>query len=220
MKTNVNMIRKMGRFDVIQRTQDGMFNATSLIEAWNAANKSEKRIKDFAKLSQTQEFIDELQSEIESQRDFSPNGDIQAVTIIKGRNTKNGKTADVVWYHPYLFIKFAMWLNPRFELQVIKFVADQLIEYRHEAGDNYNGLTSAVQRFRDINYPQLAKGLNWIVFNNHESGIRNKASQDQLKQLVEVQKKLAFACDMGYIKTFDELINEMRRLYHMRYSLA
>ena len=113
-----------------------------------------------------------------------------------------------------------MWLNPRFELQVIKFVADQLIEYRHEAGDNYNGLTSAVQRFRDINYPQLAKGLNWIVFNNHESGIRNKASQDQLKQLVEVQKKLAFACDMGYIKTFDELINEMRRLYHMRYSIA
>lgn len=210
------MIRKMGRFDVIQRTQDGMFNATALIDEWNAVNNSEKRIKDFIKLSQTEQFIEELQKEIESQRDFSPNGDIQAVTIIKGRNTKNGKTPDVVWYHPYLFIKFAMWLNPRFELQVIKFVADQLIEARHEAGDNYNGLTNAVYRFESPDYRRLAKGLNWIVFNRHENGIRQSATQEQLKDLIDIQKKLAFACDMGYIKTFDELINEMRRIYHHR----
>lgn len=31
MKTNVNMVRKLDRFDVIQRTKDGMFNATALL---------------------------------------------------------------------------------------------------------------------------------------------------------------------------------------------
>lgn len=212
------MIRKMGRFDVSQRTSDGMFNASELLQQWNRTNRATKKIINFINLSQTKEFIDELNDELQSQSDFSDLGENQAFVIVKGRNTKKGKTSDIVWYHPYLFIKFAMWLNPRFELQVIKFVHDQLISYRHEAGDNYNGLTSAVQRFRDINYPQLAKGLNWIVFNQHEKGIRQKATQAQLKELTEIQKKLAFACDMGYIKTFDELINEMRRMYHMKHG--
>jgi hypothetical protein len=218
MKTSVEMIRKMGRFDVVQRTSDGMFNASELLKQYNKTNKTDKKLINFIGLAQTKEFIDELQSELNTQSDISYDGSIEVLTEIKGRNTKSGRTSDVVWMNPYLFIKFSMWLSPRFELQVIKFVADQLIQFRHEAGDNYNGLTSAVQRFKDINYPQLAKGLNWIVFNIHETGIRNKASQEQLKELVEVQKKLAFACDMGYIKTFDELINEMRRLYHMKYN--
>ncbi len=218
MKTSVEMIRKMGRFDVIQRTSDGMFNSSELLKQFNKTNKTDKKLINFIQLEQTKAFIDELQSDLQTQSEISYDGSIEVVTEIKGRNTKSGRTPDVVWMNPYLFIKFSMWLSPRFELQVIKFVADQLIQFRHDAGDNYNGLASAVQRFRDINYPQLAKGLNWIVFNIHETGIRNKATQEQLKELVEVQKKLAFACDMGYIKTFDELINEMRRLYHMKYN--
>jgi len=218
MKTSVDMIRKMGKFDVLQRTSDGMFNSSELLKQYNQTNKTEKKIINFLELEQTKLFIDELQNELQSQSEISYDGSIEAVTTIKGRNTKSGRTSDIVWMNPYLFVKFAMWLSPRFELQVIKFVADQLIQFRHDAGDNYNGLTSAVQRFKDINYPQLAKGLNWIVFNIHETGIRNKASQSQLKELVDVQKKLAFACDMGYIKTFDELINEMRRLYNMKYN--
>ena len=35
MKTNQEMIRKMGNFNVIQRTKDGMFNATDLSKQWN-----------------------------------------------------------------------------------------------------------------------------------------------------------------------------------------
>ena len=32
MKTNQVMVRKMGHFSVLQRTSDGMFNATSLLK--------------------------------------------------------------------------------------------------------------------------------------------------------------------------------------------
>lgn len=35
MKTSVTMKRKMGIFDVFQRTSDGMFNATELLKQWN-----------------------------------------------------------------------------------------------------------------------------------------------------------------------------------------
>lgn len=31
-----------------------------------------------------------------------------------------------MWMHPYLFTKFAMWLDPKFELDVIKTVYDNL----------------------------------------------------------------------------------------------
>ena len=49
---------------------------------------------------------------------------------------------------PVLFVKFAMWLNPRFEVQVIKFVYDEMIKYRNEAGNAYNKLGSAVSKNR------------------------------------------------------------------------
>lgn len=218
MKTSVNMIRKLGRFDVIQRSSDGMFDASLLLQQWKKTTGQERYMKDFLRLTQTEQFIEALKIEIESHADNNPLGDYQPIITIKGRNTKKGKTPDVIWMHPYLFIKFAMWLNPVFEVQVIKFVYDQLIEFRNDAGDGYNGLTSAVHRFNNIDYSQLARGLNWIVFNRHENGIRQKSDQFQLKELVDVQKKLAFAVDMGYIKSFDELINEMRRMYEIKYN--
>ncbi len=38
MKTNQILTRKMGSFDVKQRTKDSMFNATALLEQWNTVN--------------------------------------------------------------------------------------------------------------------------------------------------------------------------------------
>lgn len=215
MKTNVVMIRKMGQFNVPQRTQDGYFDGSELLRQWNSVPKNpERAINRFLESPNTKEFIDTIQAD--SQTAFMQNGDFQSVIIIKGRNTKNGRTKDQVWMHPYLFIDFAMWLNPKFKLEVIRFVHDQLIEFRHSSGDNYKGLTSAVSRLNGVNYSLLAKGLNHVIFGKHEEGLRQIATQDQLKQLTELQSKLAFAIDMGYIKSFDELINELRRIYHYR----
>ena len=36
-----------------------------------------------------------------------------------------------------------MWLNPKFKVQVLKFVYDELIKQRHDAGDNYALFTKA-----------------------------------------------------------------------------
>lgn len=219
MKTSVNMIRKLNRFDVIQRTSDGKFNASELLRQWNKHTKSNKKIVEFTRLSQTKEFMEELLKDI-SQSDENHHADYEPVTVIKGRNTKKGKTPDTVWYHPYLFIKFAMWLNPRFELQVIKFVYDQLIEYRNEAGDGYNEICAAVQGFVNIDYRTMAKGLNWIVFGKHKKDLRQVASEKQLAEMVQLQKNLAFSIDMGYIRSFDELLNEMRKIYRYKYNNA
>lgn len=57
-----------------------------------------------------------------------------------------------------------MWINPKFKLNVIKFVYDQLIEQRHLAGDNYKCLAASATKLEGVDYPTIAKALNWIVF--------------------------------------------------------
>ena len=203
------MLRKIGDFEIDQRTKDGYFDANTLLFKWNKnKDNPERAMTRFIESTKTKEFINEL-----SQSAFMQDGVIQQ---IKGRNTKNGKTPDKTWMHPYLFIDFAMWLNPKFKLKVIEFVFDQLIEYRHNAGDMYKGLTNALRKFKEVNYPEIAKALNWIVFDKHEKGIRQTATQDELKELTDIQKKLAFSIDMNFIKSYNQLLSEMRKLYHSK----
>ena len=208
MKTNKIMIRNMGRFEVHQRTKDGMFNATNLLKQWNKWRGQQKQMVHFLDNSTTRAFIET----IEEEEDTSQRNSV----LIKSRANK-GKNAGT-WMHPYLFIDFAMWLNPKFKYQVIKFVHDQLIEQRHEAGDLYRILGRAVTKFKDTNYAQVAKGLNYTVFGVHDSELRQKATPQQLKELVDLQKKLAFAVDMGYIKTYESLIAEMRRMFRIKWQ--
>jgi hypothetical protein len=206
----------MGTFDVSQRIQDGYFDANKLLYQWNKSHDEKRRkMAEFMESSSTKQFVEVLENEVGRNSDM---GHDVAITV-KGRTHKNGqKDVDQVWMHPYLFIDFAMWINPKFKLDVIRFVYDQLIQFRHSAGDNYKGLTSAVTRFDKVNYPQLAKGLNYIVFDKHEENLRQVATIDQLNQLAELQKQLAFAVNMGYIRSFDELINEMRRIWNMKHN--
>ena len=215
MKTNVIMTRRLGQFKVLQRLKDGYFDANALLRQWNATDgNTDLRISKFLNQQKVIEYIEALKEELQAGVN-QPVGDNQLLVTVKGRRDKRGiKTPDQVWMHPYLFVKFAMWLNPRFEVKVVKFVYDQLIQYRHSAGDNYNVLAKSIAALPDVDYPQVARGLNWIVFNNHERDIRNTATPEQLHELDELQRKLAFSVDMGYIRTFPDLMNSMRRIYN------
>jgi len=212
MKTNVNMIRRMGQYEILQRTSDGYFDANALLVQWNR-NNDKRRIDIFLNTQKTKEFISEIEKNASDVRNCTTEN--QAYIIKKGRKTKLGQTKSEVWMHPYLFIDFAMWINPRFKYQVIKFVYDQLIKYRHEAGDNYRSLTAAIQRFEPTfkEYSQVAKALNYIVFDRHEKNVRQIASAKQLERLSNLEAKLAFAVDMGYINNYQELLSELRRVY-------
>lgn len=50
MKTNQLMTRKIGDYEVFQRTKDGMFNATVLLQAWNNATGEKKEVLNSATL--------------------------------------------------------------------------------------------------------------------------------------------------------------------------
>ena len=124
--------------------------------------------------------------------------------------------------HPILFIKFAMWLNPRFEVQVIKFVYDQMIQYRNDAGDAYRELSAAVMKIVPRDYMpkamrKIGEALNWIIFNQHEKMLRNKhGNEEAQRDLFQLEKKVADLINEGFIRSFDSLITYLRKQWHRR----
>ncbi len=200
------MERPMGEFTVEQRIKDSMFNATSLVKQWNSIEGNPKRdLSKFWESKKVQEFLIALSEE--------ENYNTPKQGYLKTRG-KNGGT----WVNPYIFIKLAMWINPKFEVQVIKFVYDQLIEQRHLAGDKYNVLTDAIVKLEGVNYSLVARGLNYIVFGRHQKGIRQTANKSQLDEIVKLQEQFAFAINMGYIRNFQQLMKELRRTWNIKYN--
>lgn len=203
MKTNQVLIRKMGEHEVCQRTSDRMFNATALLKQWNDYSGQNKEIKKFFENQSTQEFIKTL---IE---DENLNGEKSAYLKTRG---KNGGT----WMHPYLFIDFAMWLNTKFKLQVLKFVSDELLVYRDEAGEGHKILAKQIgkivnKKFMPVAMQTISKGLNHIIYGRHERNIRNKeANESYLKSLRDLENKITMLIDEGFLRSYEDVLKYLR----------
>ena len=211
MKTNQILTRKMGDFNVNQRTSDGIFNATELLKQWNEKSGQQKQMVHFTENASTKEFIQTIENDVVSKERNS---------VLMQSRGKNGGS----WMHPYLFIDFAMWINPKFKLQVIKFVYDELIKNRHDAGDNYRLLAEAVAKIVDraflpVAIQNIAKAINYVVFNKHVSGIRNsQASEDTLKQLSDLEFKLSELINEGFIKDYEQAMSYLRKQWNNKHQ--
>jgi KilA-N domain len=190
MKTVQVMHRPMGQFEVLQRTSDGFFNATSLLKAWNEFKGMDKKFDHYTSLKSTKEFMETLENEEDvNSRNHG---------VLKSTRGKYGAT----WMHPYLFIDFAMWLNPSFKLNVIKFVYDQLIQFRHDAGDAYKEMCEALSKIGATkeDYASIARQLNVTCFDKHGKELRQNAVQSQLKELWILESTITTNINMGLIK--------------------
>lgn len=221
MKTSVNMNRTMGDFTIKQRTRDGYFDGNHLLKQWNELNSNNKKqLSKYHENKETKIFISEI-IEQESHRENSLHGDFQAIIVVKGKNTKHGKRPDKVWMHPYLYLDFAMWLSSEFKYQVIKFVYDELIEFRHAAGLGNNDLMDAVSRTWKINFPEVYRqinfALNHIIFGDSHRGIRDYATINQLKDLRDMQKIYAYNILTGLIPDVKTLRTQLQKEYVRRH---
>ena len=216
------MVRYIDNFTVVQRTSDGYFDGSELLRQWNGVEGNpRRRMSEFIDSTKVKEFLKAL-AEDESHRTKIDIGENQLLIKIKGRNTKEGKTPDKVWMNPLLFIKFAMWINPTFEVKVLRFVYDEMIRYRNDAGDAYKELSSAVMKivpkdFMPKAMQKVGEALNWVIFNSHEKMLRNKYG-DEMKQreLWQLEKKVSDLINEGFITNFDNLISYLRNQYQKR----
>lgn len=213
MKTNQEMIRPMGEFKVVQRTKDGFFNATELLKQWNVSNNSKKELKHYFENQSANELINTI---VERENLNSRNS-----AYLSSRG-KNGGT----WMHPILFIDFAMWINPSFKYDVIKFVYDEMIKFRNLAGDAYPSMCRAVRSimpesiFRE-KVKDLARSLNIIVYGRHESEMRNKVGDEaKIREMYELEKQIAQWINIGLVCNYKQLKAALNKLYYQKYPNA
>ena len=196
----------MGQFNVSQRTKDGFFNATALLKAWNSRSMSERKMDNYFQSEKTKEFINTIMAR--------ENIHTPKLVYVKSRASRGDSAG--TWMHPMLFIDFAMWLNPAFKYDVLRFVYDQMIAYRNEAGDAYRELSSAVAKIVAPNFMQtamrqLAQAINYCVFNEHETAIRNKRGEEsKMRRLFELERKVASLIDEGFITKFGDVVEYLR----------
>jgi len=211
MKTNQLMTHPMGQFHVIQRTADGMFCATDLLKQWNEASLSDKRIQSYFDNNATTEFVNALITEEKLNSKKS--------CYLKTRGKNGG-----MWIHPLLFIDFAMWINPSFKVKVLKFVYDQMIKYRNDAGDAYRELGYAIGKlvnksFMPIAMSNISKAINFCVFNANEKMMRNKEGEEsKMCELWQLEHKIADLINDGFLKTYEEAISYLRKTWRNKYT--
>jgi len=221
MKTNAIMKVRFGDNLLTIGHKDKMGNLNELVSIGNQYRAREGfnpvRMDKILELKSIKEYIIMLENKEKSK--YPKLGDLEVSDIKEVRNvlkTKRGKQGGT-WAQLNLMIRVAIEINPVFADEVITtFINGKILEYRDVVGDDFKMLNKAVNIFEPNTKQRiiLAKGLNYIVFGKHNSGLRDNANSKQLSELKGLQEKLSFVVDMGYIRTFDELINEMRRIYH------
>ena len=213
MITNQIMKRPLADFTVEQRTKDEYFCLTGLLNNWNLKMGTKKELKDYFENKATQEFVKALADEENLHGDKSP------YVKSKARLDRGGGT----WGHPLLFIDFAMWLNPHFKVKVLKFVSDQMLTYRNEAGDAYKQLSSAMSKICTPHQmkrymPILGKGINYIVAGHHEHQLRNEyGTEEKQKEYFELEKQVAMLVNEGFLRTPEDVANYLRRKFQNKY---
>lgn len=189
MKTNQLMKRDFQGQEVTQRTDNSYLSATDLLSCYNENSETKKRLFDFMNNQGTKEFAEALCLQLNLNDENSRY--LESSLLISTRG-KSGAT----FMHPYLFIKFAMWLSPDFEVKVIGWVFDNLIKIRNQAGDHYLQMcqvihdvyTEAMGRKPDpLVFIKEANFLKSLAFGSREKE-RNEATEQELKLLTALQK--------------------------------
>lgn len=198
---------------VCQRTSDGFFNATEFLKRVNELSGKETNLRDFWQNKNTEDFLKAL--------------DIELMQNVANKlhytfQTTRGK-GGATWMHPYLFVKFAMWLSPAHEVKIIKWVYDNLIEFRLLAGDHYREMCDAIAlRFYDYYkraagpdvFIQEAHIINQLVFANPHGNQRNTATEEQLDLLNRMQIANIRLIREGYgAKAREKELRRFKELY-------
>ena len=232
MKTNVVMRstdRKLFGITVRQETQTGFLSLSDLQSCYDIARGihgwSDKQYQDvLSSKTNTERIYYILESQGLINTGFSVFMDrVDCEGVLKvlkslGAYKATGRGINkTVCCNPYIWVLITMELNPMLYAKVMTWLTDSLILNRIEAGDFYKGFSRSIAKLGP-DYVRVARALNYIVFNRHEVGIRNTATKEQLCELVDLEKNLAFSVDMGDIQTAEQLIKRLKTIWNNKWN--
>lgn len=228
MKTNVTLTSQSRElFGVIIRQDTrGDLNLSDLEKAYQKARGqfgwSEKgKVQDLIAQKENSERVFYVLREIglinsdfsEFMKSVDNEGLLKVLKRIGCYRTSGRAQNKTTWCNPYLWVLIAMELNPMLYGKTVVWMTDRLVFNRIEAGNMFKGLTKAIAKFKDVDYANVARALNHIVFGRHEPGIRNTGTEAQLLELERLESNLAFSVDTGLINSYHEFLEKCREIW-------
>ena len=237
MKTNITLAsedRTLFGVTIRQQTKTGFLNLSDLQDSYDSERfkkgwhkkrvdhllnyeKSKTNAERIFYILQKQELINvPFRTFIET---IEKQGLTKTLKQLKVYKTTGARSTRTTWANPYIWLMVALEMHPEIYAETVIWLADELIINRIEAGNFYKELSASLatlEGFPSDGYIRVAKGLNYAIFGRHETGIRNLASEKELKELQQLESRFAFAINQGYIKSFDHFISELGRLYKQK----
>lgn len=183
MKTNQiieTVDRELAGVIVRQRTCDSFYSLRSilfLIDKWRYDNGFNKAF-DFMHYIRTQNVSEFLQ-ELESQTGLKP--------YIPASKKSEG------WVHPFFALKILIHNNPKFEIEVYRWMFDNLIENRIKGGDSYTRMSGILFKYA-INKAAFPKNIKLIARKIKDMlcvDDWNKATKEQLEKRDYIHNMIA-----------------------------
>ena len=241
MKTNIILKsndRNLYGVVIRQETKTGFLNVTDLTRAYEIERSKKgwslKRVDNILASADNAERLyyvlqkqgylidteyDSIKQGIHGfMKDVEKDGLTKILKKLKAYKTTGRGENKAVSADPYVWILLAMEFNPEIYATAVCWLGDGLLLNRIEAGNMHNELSRAISRFADVDYKRVAKGINYIVFGRHETGIRNTANQKQLKEVENIEKYIATMIDMHHLRAFDAVINELIIMYNKKWK--
>ena len=223
MKTNVVMQsadRNLFGIIIKQNTKNGQsLSVSDLMKAYEKARYqygwSEKNI---SIIMNSQGFIERVYH-ILNERDmikvsflsfmeFIENEGV--IKVLKGlgvwKTTGKGENKSV-FADPYIWVLLAMELNPLIYAKVVMWLTDSLIFNRILAGSEFLPMNRAISSvISNPDYSLYCREINNKVFGRHEKGIRNTASDKELRLISDIEKFVTQLIEQGILTNEQQLL--------------
>jgi hypothetical protein len=223
MKTNVvlkSSDRNLFGTIIRQNTKDGQsLSVSDLQSSYNFARFqfgwSDRRISDIMKYKDFQERAYHILNErgiikttiIAFMEMVEKEGITKVLKGLKVWKTSGRGENKSTYCDPYIWVLLAMELNPLIYAKVVIWLTDSLIFNRVLAGSYFIPMNSAIKEIiPNPDYRKYAQLINMKVFGKHQSGIRDYANQDQLKQVAEIENLITQNINLGIIKNERQII--------------
>lgn len=102
---------------------------------------------------------------------------------------------------------------------------DELIKYRNDAGDAYIEMSCAVSKITPLNISRkrpiknVARAINYVIYNNHERGMRNKVGEEvKTRELFELERDISKLINGEFIKSYEQLMDYLRKEWNRKWQ--
>lgn len=193
----------IGCLSVKQRLSDGFFNATDFMKQKGCLKYD---INHFASSKDVKNYMSAIMLNSKGNSLWQHPFDLDEYYMKYDKHTKS------YYLSPFLFPKFALWIDGMIDKVQIAFIFNSLVSNRRRREDSYKMFISRAIQLDCYDEYEVRNAMYHIAFNNSITSLFD-ANDSELDYFFATADNLSFCLMMGLIDSYKELIEVMRKIY-------